>query len=134
MSGVVSPDLGCSGAMLSSKNSTPSVCNNSNKKKKRSIADQTTAESERFGPSSYQMDPIVTEQLALIGFAARLGTSITRDAAEATLTRSDAQLLMSLLRPSSPSSQPSPPSQPLLSDTDGVSSSEEETQGKFSHL
>jgi len=128
MSGVVSPDLGCSGVMVSSKNSTPCVGNNSNKKKKRSITEQTTAESERFGPSSYRMDPIVTEQLALIGFAARLGTSITRDAAEATLTRSDAQLLMSLLRPSSPSSQPSPPSQPLLSDTDGVSSSEEDTQ------
>ena len=39
----------------------------------------------------------MTEHLALIGFAARLGTSLTSDAAEASATRNDAQLLMNML-------------------------------------
>ena len=95
MSGVISPDLGLAAPGGASFNPL--------KRRNTQIPEQ--AATERPTPTSattghgttYRMDPMMTEHLALIGFAARLGTSLTSDAAEASATRNDAQLLMGML-------------------------------------
>ena len=72
--------------------------------KKRPCADSLAGEAIRtISPTGQQeaSEIMMADHLALIGFAHRLGVSITSDAAEATKTRDDAQLLMSLLRQSS---------------------------------
>ena len=90
-SGVISPDLPGSVSSIIE----PSSRSGSSGTKRKGVPDLH---------SQYKSDPMMTEHLALIGFATRLGTSITSDAAEASLTRNDAQLLMSLLKPSVTSS------------------------------
>lgn len=95
MSGVISPDLGLAAPGGASFNPL--------KRRNTQIPEQAAAEhptptSATTGHgTTYRMDPMMTEHLALIGFAARLGTSLTSDAAEASATRNDAQLLMGML-------------------------------------
>jgi len=93
MSGVISPDLGLAGTGGA----------NFNPLKRRNTPIPGEAEhglaQATDRSTTYRMDPMMTEHLALIGFAARLGTSLTSDAAEASATRSDAQLLMDMLSP-----------------------------------
>lgn len=90
MSGVISPDLGLAGPSGASFNPL--------KRRNTQIpeAEHPTAPATT-GHGTYRMDPMMTEHLALIGFAARLGTSLTSDAAEASATLNDAQLLMDML-------------------------------------
>ena len=94
MSGVISPDLGLAAPGGASFN----PLKRRNTQIPEHAAEHPTPTSATTGHgTTYRMDPMMTEHLALIGFAARLGTSLTSDAAEASATRNDAQLLMGML-------------------------------------